>query len=501
MPYSPGLHQQTKQSQSLKQTQRLIMSPKMQQAILLLQVPILELAALIETELEQNPILEYEEDGKQSEDPELQRLEESVEEKKSEDEENPDREVSFDDDDFEVLKQLNDEYYDHFNLAEPPRPLSRDSEEEKLKLFQESSITSNESLYEHLMKQVLETFDTQELQKAAQLLIGNFDHNGFLTTHIEEIAHTHNIDVDTLNTTLKTIQTFDPSGVGACNLQESLLLQLKQRGKEQTLAYAIVANHYDDLLHNKMRAITKGLRCSVDEIKAAVDTDIVLLDLHPGLEYTREWVQQIVPDLSIHEGSNGELVVTIHDDRVPSLRLNNKYMRLLQDESLPLETREFLKQKILSAKWLLRNLYQRNETLEKIATSLAKRQRLFFSEPNGTLVPMTMKMVAEELKLHESTIARAVANKYVDSDRGLIALRSLFTNAYNTDSGQEISSKTVRELLKQIIDSEDKSSPLSDQAISEKMKKEGIPCARRTIAKYRREMQFGNAQQRRRYNS
>lgn len=493
MTQSPALHQHNKQTQSLKQTQRMIMSPKMQQAIHLLQLPIAELAALIEAEIEQNPLLEYQEESLREE------IEELSNDKEETDSDDPDREVTFDDDDFEVLKQLSDEYYDHFDLADSPSIRRRDSEEERLKLFLDSSITGKESLYQHLMRQVKENFNTKEEQLAAELLIGNFDANGFLGTPIDEIAATANIEKEKLLNLLAVIQTFDPVGVGACNLQESLLIQLRNLGKESSLAYKIIQNHYSDLLHNKIPLITKKLKCTPQAVKAAVQKDIMPLDLHPGLEYSRDPIQSIIPDLSIHEDYDGNLNIIILDDRVPTLRLNSKYIRMFEDPTLSQETKEFLKQKILSAKWLLHNLYQRNETLEKIANSLVAHQRAFFSEPDGALQPMTMKMIAAELNLHESTVARAVANKYVDTDRGLIALRSLFTHCYNTDEGEDLSSKTVRDLLLTMIEEEDKRSPLSDQALSLLLKEQGVPCARRTIAKYRKELQIGNAWQRREY--
>jgi len=499
MAHSPALHQQGKQAQQLKQTQRLMVSPQMQQAILILQMSVLELEPFIKVEVENNPLLDYQEDGEQSDDSELQRLEEAAEEESQEiDDGDADREVTFDDNDFDVLRQLSDDYYDHFDLADTPYQ-GRDSQVDKLRIFQESTITANESLYEHLMKQMEEQFSSPQQQHAAQLLIGNFDANGFLATPLDEIAHTHTITVKTLEILLATIQTFDPQGVGARNLQESLLIQLRQQGKESSLAYAIIADHYDALLQNKMRPLSKKLGCTTNLLTSAIHDDIFPLNLHPGLEYSRDLVPLIGPDLSIHEESDGTLTVHVHDDRVPSLHLNYKYLRMLQDKELPTEAKEFIKKKVLGAKWLLRSLYQRNETLEKVAASLVRRQHAFFSERDGPLVPMTMKVVAEELGLHESTIARAVANKYADSDRGLIPLRSLFTNAYNTADGKQISSKTVRELLQEIVANEDKEHPFSDQKISDAMKKRGITCARRTIAKYRRSLQIGNAHQRRRY--
>ena len=194
-----------------------------------------------------------------------------------------------------------------------------------------------------------------------------------------------------------------------------------------------------------------------------------------------------------------KLTIIINDDRLPTIRLNSRYLRMLDDKNLPKETRDFIRNKLASAKWLLKNIDQRNDTIYRLVESLTKYQNDFFLTPNGKLVPLTMKVLAEELGLHESTIARAVANKYVDTPRGILPLRYFFSNAYTTAEGEDISSKTVRDVLKKIIEKENKKRPLSDEALSKVLEKKGIPCARRTVAKYRSEMYIGNTKQRREF--
>ncbi|MCB1111247.1 MAG: RNA polymerase factor sigma-54 [Chlamydiales bacterium] len=496
MAQTPSLRQVTGQSQNLKQLQRLIMSPEMQQAINLLQVPIMELAPMIELEVEQNPLLELSQDD-QEKDQDLERLEESIEEKDQDQDANPDQEVEFNDDDFEVLKQLDDEYRDYF--AETQSFVQQKTEEDhKLQTFMESSVVATESLFEHLMREAHEMFDDPKDLKAAELLVGNFDENGFIETPLKEIAFLNTIEEDRLEDVLDQIKKFDPPGVGAANLRESLLIQLARKGRKSTLAYQIVESHFEDLIHNKIGAIRQSLKCTSDQISQAVQNDIAQLDLHPGRWFSIDAVQQITPDLSIHDEDN-ELQVRVNNEFIPSLRLNSRYLRMLDDENLGDETKEFIKQKILSAKWLLRNLFQRSDTLTRIGETIAKIQHDYLSNPAGQLIPLTMKAVAEELELHESTIARAVANKYVDTDRGILPLRSFFTNGLETDTGKDVSSDSVKEMIKQVIDDENNAKPLSDQKISDMMKERGIHCARRTVAKYRIEMQIGNAQQRRKF--
>jgi len=488
---------QQKNTQNLKQTQQLMMTPHMQQAIKLLQKPVLELSALIELELERNPLLEYEENVDDQDD-DIERIEELNIDKAKECEQESDEEINFDDNDFEILKRLDEDFRDYFDETESHH-YQKTQENEKLQRFLESTIIDKASLYDYLMQQAHEVFSEKGTLDAAEMIIGELDENGFLSTEINEIAALNSIDPALLESVLKAIQTFDPPGVGARSLRESLLIQLKLQKLENTLAYELIEKNYEDLLHNRVRAMTANLHCDPAEIKHAIATHIRKFDLHPGQLYNNSPNQSITPDLSIRSDENNELIVEVHDETVPTLRINPHYLKMLNNPELPSETKQFIQQKLLSAKWLLKNLYQRNDTIRRIADCIAREQKNYFTHPDGKLRPMTMKKIAEELDLHESTIARAVANKYISCDRGTVAMRALFTNAYETAQGKAISSETVRDVLKKLIDNEDKQRPLSDQALSKLLQTKGISCARRTVAKYRVEMQIGNALQRRDY--
>ena len=348
------------------------------------------------------------------------------------------------------------------------------------------------------MEQARQTFENKEDLQVAETIIGNFDERGYLQMSLEELSTITHYGVDKIKKIIEQIQTFEPYGVGATNVQDCLLIQLRCMGKANSLAYRIIENHYDDLIHNRIPLIQKKLGVSYDIIRNTIDEQIAKLDLRPGTWYSLHVPTQIIPDLTVRqEGEN--LIVEINDEPIPALRLNSHYLRMLDDQNLPEETKEFIRSSVVSAKWLVRNISQRNETLVRIVQYLTVYQKIFFLEPDGKLVPLTMREVADELKLHESTIARAVANKYINSPRGLVLLRSFFTNSYTTNQGEDISSQTVRDALNKIIESEDKKHPYSDESISGKLKDQGIPCARRTVAKYRRELQIGNALQRRKY--
>jgi RNA polymerase sigma-54 factor len=481
MSYPLSFEFKQKQTQNLKQNQLLMMLPQMQQAISLLQAPVMEISQIIDAEMERNPILEAieeygEEENKEREDPE---------------------EVTVDHDDFEIMKKLDDEYRDFFEQSGSFQKPTKQDEERKL--FLDNSIVASDTLYSHLLNQSHETFDAEKDIEIAELIIGSIDDRGFLETSVDEIAVMGGVSSDEVERVLKEIQTFDPFGVGARSTQESLLIQLKNMGKESSLAYKIIENHYDELLHNKIPAIQKKLGISYEKICRVMDEDIARLDLNPGSWYSIVNESTIVPDAAIRE-DEGKLALDINDDVIPPLRVNRKYLRMLSQDDLESSTKEYIHQHLMSAKWLIKNILQRNETISRILNYIMKAQKEFFLSPKGELVPMTMRDIAEDLDLHESTIARAVSGKYIDTPRGVLALRSLFTYSYQKQDGSDMSAQTVRDKIKKLIDEENKQNTLSDEMICRELKSMGIDCARRTIAKYRRDLNIGNAQQRRKYS-
>jgi RNA polymerase sigma-54 factor len=476
--------------QKVKQAQFLMMSSEMQQAINLLQLPATELAITVTEHLEQNPIAEIAEDSE----------EESEEEQNQEPDEDLDlldNPLSFREDDFEIMRRLDDDFRNNMT-EESPYHVHRTAEEKEYQGYLEQSICAHSTLFEHLMQQANETFECENERTMAEAIIGNFNENGYLQTPLHEIALLNNFSLEKLQEVLFKIHSFEPHGIGAATLQESLLNQLRLQGKQNTLATHIISNHYDDLLHNRLPAIQKSLKCTPQEIADAINHDLLHLDLHPGTSYSHEPVQAIIPDVTLRlEGE--ELLVDINHDFMPPLRLNTKYRKMVEDPELAPDTKEFILKKIASFKWLLRNIHQRGDTLTKIAQSLTKKQKQFFLDPEGELLPWTMKELAEELDLHESTIARAVANKYINTPRGLLPLRFFFSSSYLNDEGHNISSDTVRKAIKELIQNEDKKQPFSDKILAKHLKENGIICARRTIAKYRGELKLGNAQQRRKF--
>lgn len=473
------------QKPSLELRPKLMMTAHMQQAIRLLQIPVQELDLFLEEQVINNPLLELDDPSEEvdGEDPQEKELFNS--------------EMEFNENDFTILKQLGEEWQDNFE-SEDRTSVSKSFQDEKLRTFLESSISSEISLQEHLKQEINDIYNEPTERHAGEILIGYIDHSGFLTTPIEEISAFHGLDSDLLKKILKTIQSLEPHGMGAASIQESLLLQLAAQSKENSLAYKIIHDHYDDFLHHRLRSIQKKLNSSFQDIQDTIDHTIAKLDLHPGYNFSSTKSGIIIPDLTITQ-EDDKLTVEVNRDHYHHLHFNFRYLQMLDNPDIPLETKNFIKHHLLSAKWLIRNLQQRYSTLERIAILLTQKQHSFFIDPEGKLLPLTMNDVAEELQLHESTIARSVSNKYIHTPRGLLSLRSFFTTAYTSDKGEILSGKTVQDAIQALINNENKKEPLSDEQISIRLREEGLLCARRTVAKHRNLLDIGNTTQRRRY--
>jgi len=475
-----GLRQDAKQS--IKANQRLMMSPEMQQALATLQMPLPELALMMRQEVALNPIfeeIEWEIDLSTHEPPT--------------ESDTPTGEMEISDNDFSMMTRLDDEFNELW--AEGGNYLmQRTREEADRKLYQEASIVD----HPHLIDTVVEQLGSHH--EAAREILGNLDESGLLTTPLEEISALSQIPLEELESALYQIQRIDPPGLAAATLQESLLLQLEARGLKGGAAYQIVEGYYDDLLHNRLRPIERGLGLPIGEIEAAIRGQIALLDTHPGSGFTHDDSGYLTPDVTIVENEEGGLEALVNDDPLPKIRFNRSYLRMLGDPETTPELRRFIEEKLASGRWLLRTVHQRGSTLLRLADYLIKHQRDYISDPSGKLNPMTMKEVARALEVHESTIARIAADKNLYCPRGLIPLRRLFTNGYTTERGKNLSAETVRDQIGDIVRNEDRQKPLSDEAISSELAARGIECARRTVAKHRRTLGLGNAAQRRSYS-
>lgn len=470
------------QGQDQRQHQRLLMLPQMQQAILILQMPIIELAVWLEEQMEINPLMTQE--GLQ-------------EDYGLEDDEELNGELT--DRDLALLQHLDREKHEYSGAEEDDRDLE---EERKRHAFAEQFIVASTSLTEHLNAQAREFFSKKEDLLIAETIIGNLNEKGFLQADLNEIANQCKSSLKRVQKVLSKIQEFDPIGVGAVSIQESLLIQLKHQGKENSLAAKILIECYDDFLHHRIPILQKKLHQSAEFIEKTIREDIACLSIDPGCRLScSEFAQQIVPDLFLWE-QDGEWSVVVNEEPLPTFHVDTRYLRMLEDTTVSQETKEFILQKLRGVKWLWRTLSHRGETLVKITQAIARRQREFLLSPSGKLRPMTMQEISNELGLHESTIARTISGKYVETPKGLFSLRSLIGQGYSSQTTDDaMASAAVRDLIRQLIRVENKQEPLSDAELVLKLRERGVSCARRTVAKYRAELQLGNAQQRRLFGS
>jgi RNA polymerase sigma-54 factor len=334
--------------------------------------------------------------------------------------------------------------------------------------------------------------------KIGEFLIGNFDKNGYLTITIKEVADMLKVPEDKVENTLKIIQTFDPSGVGARNLNECLMIQIEQRGINVPKIKELVQNHLIDLAEARFSRISEALNISLAEVQQLKDI-LVTLDPKPGRNFSSaNEVHYIIPDAVIEKVDN-EYIVLMNDTIVPRLSINSYYRSLLYSEDRESKISKFLSNRLDSALWLIRSIEQRRITLHKVIQSIVDVQRDFFDKGLIYLKPLTMKRIADIVGVHESTVSRAISGKYVQTPRGVFELKFFFQSGLENNNGTSTSSESIKKRMREIINGEDSHNPLSDQKIADMLKAKGISISRRTVAKYREEMGILSSTKRKRY--
>lgn len=423
-----------------KTQQALVLTMAMQQALYVLQLPITDLIQWVQLQIEQNPLLQFDETP----------LDDHV------------TELDFDAQGFEVLDHLDE------NFVQAVFPSDSLDETPSLENLARASI----SLHEHLMQQARTAFEDPIHLSHAEEIIGNLDEKGFLGA----------FEADPL--ILSVIQTFDPPGIAARTLQESLLIQLSILNKQNSLAYFLLSHHFDDLLRCRLSYVAKKLKMTVSEIQASLKKEISSLDFHPASRFQSTSSAVVIPDIIIEQLDNS-LQIKINEAPLPRFTLSPPSMATLNSH-------------YTEGKWMEKVLSRRREILTKIVQYLLVKHSGFFSGTTQNLTPLSMQELAKELQLHESTVARAVKDKFVACPRGIFSLRYFFPHTSSKqDDGTAISHVGSKQLLLQLILQEDKKKPLSDNALARAMSKAGIPCARRTVAKYRKVLNIPPASHRR----
>jgi RNA polymerase sigma-54 factor len=465
---------------SLRQMQKMVMTPMLQQAINLLQLSRMELLQAVRQEVEVNPVLEEMVEDTEELD-EVPALKSAAEEPTAErNGEGQTLEIDWD----SYLQDASD-YRPSIQYESVDRVDS------------ESMLTRPNSLQDHLLFQLHLAVRDQELLRLACLIIGELDDNGYLRSSIEELASLAGASLESMESALQLIQGFDPAGVGARDLRECLLIQLRTQPEEHAVAEAIVGSHLQDLERHRFGKIAAALGVSLKEVQKAVAL-IASLEPKPGKNYSSEEPQYITPDVYILK-VDGRLLVALNEDGLPRLRVSRYYRQILSNQALaPREARGYVEEKMRSALWFIRSIEQRKRTLIKVTESLVKYQRDFFEYGISHLKPLTLREVADDISMHESTISRVTTNKYVQTPQGLFGLKYFFHRGVPSTVGEVVSSRRVRDLVRRYLTDEDSSKPLSDRKIVELLARvHGVEIARRTVAKYRGQLKIPSSNQRR----
>lgn len=486
-------------AQSLQLSQKMalsqVLAPQLQQSLALLQAPTLELKALVEQELEQNPVLE-----------EMAMIDMDHEEKTirgeadrdAADPAEPPADTTFDpasekpstepvDDfqaQFERLSQIDQEWRDSYSHSNAPLRQSEEDEEKRQYMF--DSLVANTSLQETLLEQVRLSDLSDSQRQIAEMIIGNIDDRGYLRATVDELSFSTNIPKEHIEAVLKTIQSFHPPGVACRDLRECLMLQLQRGEQTETLEYKIIDRYMDALGKRKLPEIARGLAVDIVDVQEAM-ARIALLEPNPGRDFVADNQQYVVPEIFVTKAGD-EFVVNTNNDQVPHLRISNHYKDIMSQAQSSQEVRDWIRDKIRAGKFLIKSLHQRQETILNIAREIVKRQSEFMDKGAAFLKPMTMVQVAEVVGVHETTVSRAVSGKYMQTPQGVYEMKYFFTSGIKTSSGEGMSNTSVKGMINEMVGKEDNSKPLSDEEIVKLLGSKGVVIARRTVAKYRSEL-------------
>jgi RNA polymerase sigma-54 factor len=461
-----------------KLVQKLILTPSLQQAIKLLPMSTLELSELLNQEMVENPMLE------EVPTEELQPAEAAPE---KQEEKKPDAEKSdtWDDQDYEYF------FGDYLDDGYRPRTPTEVKELPPI----ENTLSSSASLADHLLWQLSMQTDDAIVREIGEAIIGNLDDDGTLVATVEELASMGPWAVEDVERALAVIQGFDPIGVAARDLQECLLLQLRHHGYGGTPAERIVTDHMQLLKNHQVPELARKLGISIDELKQHIEL-IRQLDPKPGSRHNPSQSQYVIPDVYVVKVED-QYVAGLNEEGLPQLRISPVYRRLLDKGAENTdETRAYVKDKFRSALWLIKSVEQRQKTIHKVATSIINFQRDFLDHGIEYLRPLVLRDVANDIGMHESTVSRVVTNKYMHTPQGVFEMKYFFHSGIASSYGEAVSSVTIKQRIRKIIEQEDPRKPLSDSKIVSILQREGLELARRTIAKYREELKIPTSNQR-----
>lgn len=449
------------------QSQRLMLTQRMQQALQILQYSAQELEQHVKQEAESNPVLDLIQKD-DSPTPDVPRQQEN-----GHDGGEPD-DVAFDLDKYQSGWERR---------IKEGRDFSVNPDLNERREFYTNSITKTETLASHLISQLHLAYEGERAVAIGERIVGDIDNRGYYTGSLDEIAQELEVPIEEVERVLYRIQHFEPIGVGARDVVECLLIQINAMYPDNNELQVLVSEHLDDLQHRQIPKIAKAMK-TVPEHVEELRTQLACLNPYPGYEFDSEPTQYVVPDLMVDK-VDGEWSVALTDEGSPEIKLNAEYQALAKDKGIDKEDKSFLREKMESAKWLIRNIEQRKQTILKIGKAIMDVQQDFLVKGVDAIKPLTLQEIADIVGVHEATVSRTTRGKYIQTPQGLFEMKYFFSPGLKSTTGEDQSSKSVQLKVKTIIEGEDKHKPLSDQKVADILKKEGIQIARRTITKYR----------------
>ena len=503
-------------STQMRMQQVQILAPQLQQSLKILQLPTMELQGLIAQQLATNPALEEYDPSRDSSDtqdmqafdPDVQDATQQREEQRHSIAEDDVANAGKDEPREAVLEKeldqttVDDEWAGHYEAANKFGEritdgirAERSPNEDEEYSYRMQSLASDETLADDLHEQIASLDLPAEEHEVIDYLTDSLDESGFLREAPAEIAAALHKDVALVERCIATLKTLEPVGIGARDLRESLLMQLQAQQKTDGLAWRIIQDYYQDLLHNRLERITRGLDASMERVQAAIK-EIGRLDPRPGRDLSAGLTPVLRPDIVVTKSEAGEYTVDMNDNLLPYVRVSTRVRETVRNKLADRQQLSFLREQIRNGEALINNLQFRKRTIVAVAEAIVQRQREFMEEGPTFLKPLTMKEVAEMVGVHEATISRTVNDKYMATPQGVYEMRHFFSSAVSDDKENGVSTNAVKAKLQELIAAEDRQHPLSDDLLAEKLKQEGFAVARRTVVKYRQALGIANARQR-----
>lgn len=459
---------------TIEQSQKLVMTPELIQAIQILQFNTQELESYVQEQLLTNPVLENE---VPSEPVKVEKIVEQLKEDTSEK---------------EFQEKIVEQGYDDISYKQ------YEHKAETAEYSYEQYTSAEITLPEHLMFQLQFAPIKKGCKEIGKYIVESLDDNGYMTLTVEEIAKVFQTSTENVDLVLKAIQSFEPSGVGARNLKECLLIQLRNRGEVKKEVEAVITDYLEDIASNRLHVISKELGISTKEVQDIGDL-IRSLEPKPGREFaTQASTRYIVPDVLV-EKIDDDYVVTVNETSSPRLSISPYYQKLMNESGEDANLSKFLSGRFNSAVWLIKSIEQRKQTIYNVVKAVVKYQKDFFDYGSKHLKTLTLKQIAEDVGIHESTVSRSINGKYMQTPRGVFEIKYFFTSGVADEKGGGISSSSIKTFIKEIISQENQASPYSDQDMVALLGEKGIELSRRTVAKYRDELKIPSSSKRKRY--